>query len=135
MGVKDAPQRKEVTTVIATLEFYRKRLEEEQARLKDELAQLAAASEAETGESLMEHAGYGNHQADDATEVLEQAKRLALQKNLQDLLTQVEDALRRCDAGTYGLCAACGEPIEAARLEARPYATLCIQCKCRQERR
>jgi DnaK suppressor protein len=121
--------------VIATPEIYRKRLEEEQARLKEELAQLAAASEAGAGESLMEHAGYGNHQADDATEVFEQAKRLALENNLQSLLTQVEDALHRFDAGVYGLCAVCGESIEAARLEARPYATLCITCKAHQERR
>jgi len=43
-------------------------------------------------------------------------------------LDQVNQALARLDAGDYGLCADCEEPIAEARLKALPYATLCIQC-------
>lgn len=43
-------------------------------------------------------------------------------------LRQVDDALARVDAGTYGLCANCGRPIPAARLEARPFAEYCVAC-------
>jgi RNA polymerase-binding protein DksA len=43
-------------------------------------------------------------------------------------LNQVNQALARLDAGEYGECTSCGEPIAAARLKALPYATLCIQC-------
>lgn len=43
-------------------------------------------------------------------------------------LDQVNQALARLDAGEYGLCAECEEPIAEARLKALPYATLCIQC-------
>ena len=43
-------------------------------------------------------------------------------------LDQVNQALARLDAGEYGLCADCEEPIAEARLKALPYATLCIQC-------
>lgn len=43
-------------------------------------------------------------------------------------LDQVNQALARLDAGEYGLCIDCGEPIAEARLKALPYATLCIQC-------
>ncbi|WP_309104093.1 TraR/DksA C4-type zinc finger protein [Microbacterium sp.] len=43
-------------------------------------------------------------------------------------LTQVEDALARLDAGTYGVCASCRNPIPAARLEVRPFATHCVAC-------
>jgi len=43
-------------------------------------------------------------------------------------LDQVNQALARLDAGEYGLCAHCEEPIAEARLKALPYATLCIQC-------
>lgn len=39
-----------------------------------------------------------------------------------------DDALARWDAGTYGICARCGEPIPAARLEVRPFAQLCVPC-------
>lgn len=43
-------------------------------------------------------------------------------------LQRVEAALTRLDAGTYGDCAACGEPIEPARLEASPATPFCLAC-------
>lgn len=43
-------------------------------------------------------------------------------------LRQVDDALARWDAGTYGICAGCGQPIPAARLEVRPFADRCVAC-------
>ena len=43
-------------------------------------------------------------------------------------LRQVEEALVRLDAGAYGVCAGCGRPIPAARLEVRPFATHCVAC-------
>jgi RNA polymerase-binding transcription factor DksA len=43
-------------------------------------------------------------------------------------LQQVDDALARMDAGTYGICANCGKPIPAARLEVRPFAVHCVAC-------
>jgi DnaK suppressor protein len=46
----------------------------------------------------------------------------------QTELRQVEDALARLDAGTYGTCASCGKPIPEARLEVRPFADLCVPC-------
>jgi RNA polymerase-binding protein DksA len=49
--------------------------------------------------------------------------------NEQALLGQVDDALERMEKGTYGVCERCGEEIDYARLEAIPYATLCIRCQ------
>jgi RNA polymerase-binding transcription factor DksA len=43
-------------------------------------------------------------------------------------LRQVDDALARMDAGTYGVCLNCGNPIPAARLEVRPFAEYCVAC-------
>jgi DnaK suppressor protein len=98
-------------------------LESERARLKDVVAQM----DAEGGENL----GYGNHMADDASEAFEQAKDLALRQNAEQLLTKIEDAIRRFDEGTYGICEKCGEEIDPARLKALPYATLCLRCQQR----
>jgi RNA polymerase-binding protein DksA len=78
--------------------------------------------------------GYGNHMADDATEAFEQAKELALHQNAKQLLSQVTDALRRFEEGTYGSCTLCGAEIDPARLRALPYATLCLHCQQRQKR-
>jgi len=100
-------------------------LEAEQARLLAMIAQM----EIESDENL----GYGNHMADDATEAFEQAKDMALLQNAERLLEQVRDALGRLDAGTYGKCESCGEPIDPARLEALPYLTLCLRCQQRLE--
>ena len=43
-------------------------------------------------------------------------------------LQQIDDAIERLDAGIYGICASCKKPIPAERLEARPFAELCVQC-------
>lgn len=50
-------------------------------------------------------------------------------------LVQIEDALERLKAGTFGLCEECEKPIPLNRLQALPYATECIECKRKSERR
>lgn len=50
------------------------------------------------------------------------------------LLQKIEDALQRIEDGTYGICASCEEEIGLKRLQARPVATLCIDCKSQQEK-
>ncbi|HEU5319096.1 MAG TPA: TraR/DksA C4-type zinc finger protein [Chloroflexota bacterium] len=82
-----------------------------------------------------ERSGYGDHQADDATEVFEREKEMGLELSLQAHLSQVEHALSRIEAGTYGECESCGKPIAKARLDAMPEATLCIDCKAAEEAR
>lgn len=77
----------------------------------------------------------GDDEADAGTKVFEREHELALSQNAQDLLEQGERALARIDAGTYGVCESCGQPIGKARLLAFPRASLCVQCKQRQERR
>ena len=60
-----------------------------------------------------------------------------LQQTTQEILdreaAQIQDALRQREQGRYGTCASCGQPIAPERLEARPEATLCIDCQRRQE--
>ena len=110
---------------LADLKAY---LEAERDRLQQEINRADLDIEADDG-----RAGYGNHMADDATEIFEQEKNAGLQRDQQILLEQVEDALRRIENGTYGFCQRCGRPIDAARLKALPTATLCYECKERQE--
>jgi DnaK suppressor protein len=79
-------------------------------------------------------AGVSNHIADNATDVMEQEKDLALISNLRDRLRDTERALERLDEGTYGICERCGKPISPERLEALPSATLCIDCKALEDK-
>ncbi|HYK31106.1 MAG TPA: TraR/DksA family transcriptional regulator [Streptosporangiaceae bacterium] len=77
----------------------------------------------------------GDDQADVGAKAYEREHELALTYNARELLAQAERALGRIDAGTYGSCESCGEPIGKARLQAFPRATLCVSCKQREERR
>lgn len=108
-------------------DLLQKRLEEQRVRLKEQISQLTIGGQ--------DHPGYSNHMADDATEVFEQAKNLALRQTLERQLEQVEEALERFERGTYGYCLDCGEKIDYARLKTIPSASLCIDCMERRERR
>ncbi len=69
------------------------------------------------------------------TATYERERDLSLLENARDLLDRVDRALGRIAEATYGTCETCGRSIEAARLKALPYATLCISCKREEERR
>jgi DnaK suppressor protein len=58
---------------------------------------------------------------------------LRLRDRERKLLKKIEDAIDKIDAGTYGICESCGQPIGLNRLEARPVTTMCIDCKTEQE--
>ena len=68
-----------------------------------------------------------------AMEYAAHERDLALYEKNHDQLAQIDAALKRIDAGTYGVCENCGKEIHRARLEALPYATLCISCQSKQE--
>lgn len=63
---------------------------------------------------------------------------LAFQGRLRErergLIAKIEQALRKIEEGVYGECEACGEEISMKRIEARPVAELCIDCKAEQEK-
>ncbi|MGJ9412023.1 TraR/DksA family transcriptional regulator [Aeromicrobium sp. CF4.19] len=79
--------------------------------------------------------GAGNDQADVGSTSLERDAEMSLAANQRELLQQTEKALGRLEQGTYGVCESCGEAIGKMRLQAFPRATLCMQCKQREERR
>jgi DnaK suppressor protein len=66
---------------------------------------------------------------EEATESFELEKRLSLEKRIKGQMAEVEHALKKFEEGTYGRCDNCGQPIDPARLEALPQASLCLHCK------
>ena len=85
---------------------------------------------AEDGDDLdPERGGVGNHMADEANETSEQETMLTLQHSAERELHQVDGALARIVAGTYGVCINCGKQISPARLQARPFSAYCIDCQ------
>jgi RNA polymerase-binding transcription factor len=85
----------------------------------------------ETGDLAI---GSGDHIADSATETYMRELDEGLEENAEHVLVEIESALARIEGGTYGVCTACGGPIGEERLEAVPYATLCIDDKRALER-
>lgn len=78
--------------------------------------------------------GAGDDQADAGNKAFEREQELSIAQGIQARLDQVELALARLDAGTYGICEQCGNVIPTARLEAFPSVTLCVRCKQLEER-
>ena len=115
------------------LEYFRRVLESERDRL------LHAVQAVHHDGSLLEETGdlaigSGDHIADSATETYLRELDEGLEENAEHLLDEIDAALVRIEDGSYGLCTACGRPISEARLEAVPYATLCIDDKRALER-
>ncbi|MFC1950763.1 TraR/DksA family transcriptional regulator [Chloroflexota bacterium] len=105
------------------------RLEQERRHLTEELAHLEASKRL-TGDRTGSWFGKRDEQANEAIEL---RKQQSSEKRLKDLLAKVEYVLHKFDEGSYGLCDNCGQPIKPARLEALPYANLCLNCKALQE--
>ena len=116
----------------AELEEVRAELEGEAVGLRDEIGHAESQIAARLGDAVAEA---GDDEADASSKLFEREHELALTHNTRELLDQTEHALARIDAGTYGVCESCGKPIGKARLLAFPRATLCVECKQRQERR
>ena len=103
-------------------------LESELKRLTGEMEQ-SQASQHPAGERR-EGSPFGKRE-DEATETAELEKRLALEKRVRELLAEIGHTLKKFDQGTYGSCDICGQPIDRARLEALPQASLCLSCKAK----
>jgi DnaK suppressor protein len=74
-------------------------------------------------------------EGDRAMSQIVQSNQQVLVRYLQRKLSQVQTARARLDAGTYGVCDDCSRPIPPERLQAIPYATLCVHCQSKRDRK
>lgn len=95
----------------------RAQLEREQADLRRQLSELGRGRE-----------GYDSNFADSSQVTAERGEAEALAVKLEEALAEVDNALEKIEAGSYGVCEECGKEIAPARLEAKPEARLCIDC-------
>ena len=77
--------------------------------------------------------GYTFHMADMATDNFDTEFALSLVSNEQDVLYEIEEALKRIEEGTYGDCLECGKKIILQRLKAVPYTSFCVTCQEKKE--
>ena len=112
--------------------LHRDRLLALRARLVGDMNQMADA--ALNKDNVQVHR-MPTDMADVGTEAFEQELTLNLLGNEKGVFEQIEAALKRIENGSFGRCEGCGKEIPKARLEAIPYAALCVRCASKQERR
>ena len=114
-------------------EAMRVRLEDERERVQAAIENLRSRHPGSL-EDEVEETPLDNHLAESATATVDREIDYSLGESEERVLAAIEAALARIDDGTYGVCERCGRAIEPERLEAIPYATLCIEDKRRDER-
>jgi DnaK suppressor protein len=121
----------EVAIKMSNFKEARNKLSKEREHVRLELEDLKV--DIKPDDERREGSPFGERE-EEATEVMELEKRVAIEKQLLDSLSKIDRAIEKCDAGTYGTCDLCGRAIEVARLEALPSACLCLSCKANQDK-
>ena len=110
------------------LDAVRRELEEHRCVTRERVAGLAKRPELGAAQ------GFGKRIGDGTTEAVGRLTEIGVGRSLESTLARTERALAKLDAGTYGICDACGAPIEPARLRARPDSVLCLACAATERR-
>ena len=114
---------------------YKQILERLRDRVVDEISFLAGDNlNRSQRESSGDLSSYSFHMADQGTDNFDREFALNLVSSEQDVLYEIDDALRRIQLGNYGVCEVCSQAIEKPRLAALPFAKLCIACKSEAEK-
>ena len=117
------------------LQRFRALLLDERGRVEQAIASLRDSHHGRIDEEVEEiAAAQDNHLAETATATLDREIDYTLEENSARLLAAIDAALERVESGAYGRCTRCGREIASARLEAYPWASLCIDCKREAER-
>ena len=117
-----------MTTIDA--EHFRTLLLDERKRIVDAIEYLHRETPGSLEDETEEVLGNAdNHLGDAAAGTLDREIDYTLEEHSEQILQQIDAALARIDAGTYGTCTKRGELIPVERLEARPWASLCIDCQ------
>lgn len=116
------------------LKPYRERLLALRARLRGDVIRMAdSALKNNRTEGNGDLSSMPIHMADIGSDNFEQEFTLSLMESEGVTLENIEAALERIDDGTYGMCEECGVRIPKMRLDAIPYATMCVKCASRHE--
>ena len=114
----------EEVTTMTDQDALRAVLTEQRANLRDEIEDQGADPDSDEV-TFVDDAGF----SDRSHSTEERSKLISVVRALRSNLRDVDRALAKMDAGTYGTCERCGKPIGPERLEALPWAMLCIDCK------
>ena len=119
----------------AELKEFRASLQKLRDRVVDEISFLAGDNlNRSQRESSGDLSSYSFHMADHGTDNFDREFALNLVSSEQDVLYEIDDAIRRITMGVYGACERCGQIIAKPRLKVQPFAKLCIKCQSEAEK-
>ncbi len=118
------------------LAFYKKLILKKKERILEDIKHISDDTlKKSQKEASGDISGYTYHMADIATDTYDREFSLSLASNERQSLYELEDALKKIEDGTLGLCEDCKILISRTRLKALPYARLCLKCQEKKEKR
>ena len=118
------------------LKKYRKLLEAKKKEMLDDIGEKMSSQVSTTiKESTGDLSSYSFHMADQGTDAMEREMAFMFASKSGRLVYHIDEAIRRIEEGTFGICEKCEKPISVARLEAVPHARMCIECKSAEEKK
>jgi len=117
------------------LKQFRQLLITERAKCAAEIRSIAEDASKSPREASGDLSAYTVHMADMSADTYERELSMSIVSSEQEILYQIDDALKRLDDGSYGVCQQCNQPIVMSRLRAVPYASLCINCQRAKEQK
>ena len=107
----------------------------ERVKLAEEIKTIAREASTSPRDASGDLSAYTVHMADMAADTYDRELSMNIASSEQELLYQIDDALKRLDDGSYGVCQQCNQPIAMSRLKAVPYASMCIGCQRSKEQK
>ena len=107
----------------------------ERAKVAEEIKSIARDVSTSPRDASGDLSAYTVHLADMAADTYDRELSMNIVSTEQETLYQIDDALKRLDDGSYGICQLCNEPIAMSRLKAVPYASACIKCQRAKEQK
>lgn len=111
------------------LETIKTELLSRREQIVDSLEDISQADTHEADNLGSKFPEYGDKPDENAQEISDYSTNSAAEKVLEKTLEDIDGALKRMENGTYGVCKYCGQMINPKRLQARPVASACINCK------
>ena len=114
---------------------FRQLLITERVKLVEEIKSIARDASVSPRDASGDLSAYTVHMADMAADTYDRELSLNIASNEQKVLYEIDDALKRLDEGTFGVCLQCDHAVTMSRLKAVPYASLCINCQRDKEQK
>ncbi|MFA5389589.1 MAG: TraR/DksA family transcriptional regulator [Candidatus Omnitrophota bacterium] len=114
---------------------YKKLLIKIRDAINSDISHIAKESLKSQKESSGDLSGYSFHMADMASDSYDRELSLNIASEEQEVIYEIDDALKRIEEGKFGRCLSCDKKIPQKRLNAVPYAKYCIQCKSKEEKK